>query len=339
MSHSYIVFPGQGSQYPTMAKDWFDNFKEAQLTFQEGSEGAKLDLKRLIFDGTDNDLKQTEVTQPAILTASIAIFRSLTAQLAPLPATPYLFAGHSLGEFSALVAAGALSLLQATSFTRARGIAMQEAVKPGVGRMAALIFKPGTDGAQFAQEICAEASKQTGKTVQVANYNSREQVVISGYAEAVDVAAKLGQAGAQYNLRKAVPLAVSAPFHSDLMRPAADKLRAQIKSLEVVAPQKAVTYIANVDAKPHVLSHPDTATGVRERLFHQIYSPVQWLQSTEFALGHGAQIAVEVGPGAVLTGLNKRIKKDGLEFRSCLNVDRLDQIREKLKSESGSLWS
>lgn len=318
----FLMFPGQGSQYPGMGKDWFANFREAQLAFEEGSDGSGLDLKKLCFDGSEEDLKQTEVTQPAILTATTAVFRALvaTTDLAT-QLDSALFAGHSLGEYSALVCAGALPLVDGARLVRHRGQYMQTAVPAGVGAMAALIYKPKTEGNwERTLRLCETVSKATGKLAATANNNSPEQVVIAGDKVAIDEACRLATTE-EWGARRAVPLPVSAPFHCALMRPAAERLSPELKS--AAWKTCARRYVANVDARVHALSE---ASAVAERLVTQITSSVLWVQSVETALSAGFKSALEIGPGQVLAGLAKRIQKDGLALE-VKNVDRWEDFK------------
>ncbi len=322
MTKTLLMFPGQGSQYPGMAKDWHDNFKSAKLAFEEGSDGAALDLKKIIFDGTDVDLKQTEITQPAIVTATLAIFRSLE-EIGKLPsqqASACLYAGHSLGEYSALVALGALSLNDATRIVRKRGSLMQAAVPAGVGAMAALIFKPGAEAERICAEICAEAQKKSGKKVSPANFNSPEQIVVAGDAGAVTAACELAPI---LGARKAVPLAVSAPFHCALMKDAEIGLRPALQKTSFYVQKN--TYIANVDAMAYEASD---GAAIQERLLKQITAPVRWTQSVQTALQREANTALEIGPGAVLTGLAKRISWQEKTLPAT-NIDRLEAFQKE----------
>ena len=323
MAHKTLfVFPGQGSQYPGMAKDWYENFTEARLAFEEASDGSGLDLRKLCFEGSEEDLKRTEVTQPAILTATVAVFRSLKAHTAlGEQLGSALYAGHSLGEFSALVSAGALPLSEAARLVRHRGAYMQEAVPAGVGAMAALIYKPKTTGNwDKSISLCAAASQATGKSVSVANNNSPEQVVIAGYKVAVDEAMRLS-AGEPWAARKAVPLPVSAPFHSQLMAPAAERLAPEIRAARWTASEGS--YLANVDAALHSLSD---AKGIQDRLVTQITGAVLWVQTIERALELGLESSVEIGPGQVLTGLIRRISSGGRSLTAA-NIDRWEDFK------------
>lgn len=324
MNSWLLMFPGQGSQYPGMGKDWFDNFKPAKLAFEEASDGCGLNLAKLCFEGSEDDLKKTEVTQPAILTTTIAVYRALE-EISPLKsrAADAIFAGHSLGEYSALVASGALSLAQAAKLVRHRGQYMQEAVAAGVGGMAALIFKPKTTGNwEKSQELCEQITRATGKQVSPANYNSPEQIVVAGYADAVN-AVIAAASDEKWAIRRALPLPVSAPFHCSLMKPAADRLAPELTSADWKKPAAGRGYVANVDAILHDFAD---SKSIVQRLVNQITGAVLWVQSVEGVLKSGVEQAVEIGPGAVLTGLAKRITVNDRALNA-RNVDRLEDFK------------
>jgi [acyl-carrier-protein] S-malonyltransferase len=327
MTKTLYAFPGQGSQYSGMAKDWCDSFKESAQAFEEASDGSGLNLKKLCFEGSDSDLKQTEVTQPAILTATIAIVRALKKEFG-LGNALSLCAGHSLGEYSALVAADSLSLIEAAKLVRHRGQYMQSAVPAGKGSMAALIFKPGTEGAALAEALCKLVSANLGRALSVANFNSPEQIVISGDALAVQKAMELATQ-APTGARKAVELPVSAPFHCDMMKPAAEKLAPELKAAQYKVSQ--VTYIANVDACLHSLGNQDALAQVADRLTSQIYMGVRWTDSVRLAITQGCTRLIEIGPGKVLTGLAKRISNNGQSLEA-FSIDRFDQFTTEFKN-------
>jgi [acyl-carrier-protein] S-malonyltransferase len=315
MTQKIFVFPGQGSQYPTMAKDWYDNFKAAREAFEEASDFTGINLKKLCFEGSGEDLKRTEITQPAILTSTVAIYRSLEID------KNAVFAGHSLGEYSALVCAGALALGPAAKIVNKRGAFMQEAVPAGKGAMAALIFRPKTEGSEKADLLCREISALGRGYVSVANYNTPEQIVISGETEAVNLAVARALE-APYEARKAVPLAVSAPFHCKLMKPAAERLAPHLRSAPWTSAR--AKYYANVDAKLYDLS--TLSLDVADRLILQIDGPVLWTQTMRAALEAGYHRLVEIGPGAVLSGMAKRISSGEHSFHA-LNIDRLEDFQ------------
>lgn len=290
MTKRAFIFPGQGSQYPGMGKDLADNFPVARHLFEEADDALGSKLSTLCFDGPEDQLKLTANTQPAILTASIAALRVLQAETGV--AADYL-AGHSLGEYSALVAAGSISFADAVRTVRARGTFMQEAVPVGVGAMAAIL---GVEPDMLA-DICAEASQ--GEVVSPANFNSPGQIVIAGHTGAVNRAIEIAKAR---GFRKAMLLPVSAPFHSSLMVPAGERLAGVLEP--IVVNDLCAPVVTNVEAKPN-----NDKSRVKELLVRQVSAPVLWdaavremvvLEVTEF---------VEIGPGKVLSGLVKRIDK------------------------------
>jgi [acyl-carrier-protein] S-malonyltransferase len=291
MSKRAFIFPGQGSQYAGMGKDLADNFKCAADTFAEADDALGYKLSALCFNGPDDELKLTMNTQPAILAVSIAALRVLQAET---PIRADYLAGHSLGEFSALVASGALNFADALKTVRARGTFMQEAVPVGVGAMAAIL---GVE-AELLVDICREAAM--GEVVSPANFNSPGQIVIAGHATAVNRAIEIAKAR---GFRKAMLLPVSAPFHSALMLPAGNRLGEVLAKVEFAAMQTAV--ITNVEATPNM----DSAR-IRELLVAQVSAPVQWDASIREMIRLGVTSFIEVGPGKVLSGLVKRIDKE-----------------------------
>lgn len=314
-----LMFPGQGSQYPTMGKDWYENFAVAQRAFEEGSDGCGLNLKKLCFEGSVDDLKQTEVTQPALLTTTIAIFRSIQSNQELK--WDYL-AGHSLGEYSALCAAGSVSLLEAAKLVRNRGKYMQEAVPAGTAGMSALVFKPGAaNTSELAMELCSSAQKKSGQKVSVANYNSPEQIVIAGHLGALEAAAALVGAEPRFCVRKVVPLPVSAPFHSELMAPAAERLAPELTAAKWNS--VASSYVANVDAQIYDLHVPQA---IPLRLIDQITGSVRWVDTIKNVINNNCLDAVEIGPGTVLCGLAKRIKV-GDVILNTKNVDKFEEYK------------
>ncbi|MGZ3651586.1 MAG: ACP S-malonyltransferase [Bdellovibrionota bacterium] len=296
MSKRVFLFPGQGSQSVGMGKSLFDNFVVAKRTFEEAGDALSFDLKKLCFEGPESDLKLTQNTQPAILTHSIAAFRVLTAET---PLRPDVVAGHSLGEYSALVAAGSLHFADAVRLVNKRGLFMQEAVPVGTGAMAALVGA----AEDKARALCDAARAATGKSAELANFNGGGQIVISGHKEAVEEAARLAGADPAYGIAKAVLLPVSAPFHCSLMKKAEDNMRPLLESTKVSAPSCA--YVANVDAKAYT-----DASGIVDRLVRQICGSVRWEQSMQLLPTLGVTEGIEVGPGRVLFGLMRRIQKD-----------------------------
>lgn len=292
-----FIFPGQGSQHAGMGKDLADNFKTAKVAFEEADDALGFSLSKLCFEGPEEDLKLTANTQPAILAASVAAFRVLKEES---PLVPSFVAGHSLGEYSALVAAGALNFADALRTVRARGSYMQDAVPVGVGAMAAIL---GVE-ADVLKEICAEAAQ--GEVVSPANFNSPGQIVVAGHTGAVNRAIEIAKAK---GFRKAMLLPVSAPFHCALMKPAADRLAQTLESVQVNAFTAPV--VSNVEAKPN-----SDAARVKSLLVEQVCAPVLWEQIIQNIVAAGVTNFIEIGPGKVLSGLVKRIDKEA----ACSNV-------------------
>lgn len=295
-----FVFPGQGSQSVGMLAELAEMHPVVRDTFVEASEGAGVDLWALSQGGPEEMLNRTEYTQPALLAAGIAVWRAWQQQGGVLPSR---LAGHSLGEYTALVAAGALSLRDGAHLVRLRGQLMQDAAPAGVGAMAAVI---GAEDA-LVVEVCAQAS--TSQVVVPANYNSPGQIVIGGDADAVDRAiALLNERG----IRKVVKLAVSVPSHTPLMREAANRLAAAMQGMDWHMPSLPVVH--NVDVQVHA-----NVDAIREALVRQLYLPVRWTDCVQALATHGVTRIAECGPGKVLTGLAKRIDKS-LDARSLATV-------------------
>jgi [acyl-carrier-protein] S-malonyltransferase len=289
MAHSTaFVFPGQGSQYAGMGKDVAEAFPAARRVFESIDDALGFSISTLCFEGPDDQLKLTENTQPAILAVSSAIHAVLKERGAM---TRDLVAGHSLGEYSAIVSAGGLTPAEAAKLVRARGRFMQEAVPVGTGGMAALIGPSVED----ARAICEEAAQ--GEVVSVANINAPGQIVIAGTKAGIDRAIAVAKTR---GVRRALPLPVSAPFHCALMSPAAERLAPLLD--EAPFQDLDVALVSNVDASPI-----GTSTAVRNALLRQVASPVRWVESVEKMIAMGVKKFVEVGPGNVLTGLIKRI--------------------------------
>jgi [acyl-carrier-protein] S-malonyltransferase len=305
-----FIFPGQGSQHAGMGKELAEAFPAAREVFEEADTALGFAISELCFNGPAEALQLTENTQPAILTTSIAVLRVMEAEGF---GEPDFVAGHSLGEYSALVAAGALSLGDAVRIVRARGRYMQEAVPVGDGAMAAIL------GAEMdtIKAACAEAS--AGEVCSAANINSPGQVVIAGHAAAVDRAITLLR---ERGAKRAVKLNVSAPFHSALMQPAQERLA--IDLAKVPFRNLSIPVVTNVDARPI-----NTGEDARDALVRQVTAPVRWLESVEFLIRQGVQTFIEVGPGKVLSGLVRQIDRNV----RCINVEDaagLMQAREAL---------
>ncbi|KGQ18951.1 Malonyl CoA-acyl carrier protein transacylase [Lysobacter dokdonensis DS-58] len=304
-----FVFPGQGSQSVGMLAELAAADECVRAAFDEASEGAGADLWTLSQQGPEEQLNKTEFTQPALLAAGVAAWRAWVAQGGAQPA---LFAGHSLGEYAALVAAGALSLHDGAKLVRLRGQLMQDAAPAGTGAMAAVL---GAEDA-LVLEVCKEAS---GDDIVVpANFNSPGQIVIGGHAAAVDRALELLAAR---GVRKAVKLAVSVPSHTPLMREAANRLSEAMGTLAWSAPDRPV--IQNVDAEVH-----DGVQSIRDALVRQLYLPVQWTGCVQALASRGATRIAECGPGKVLTGLVKRIDKS-LDARAIGTPSEMESARNE----------
>jgi [acyl-carrier-protein] S-malonyltransferase len=293
MSAFAFVFPGQGSQSVGMLDAWADH-PEVVRTLGEASQALGEDLGRLIKEGPKEALSLTTNTQPVMLVAGVAAWRVWRAEGG---AEPAVLAGHSLGEYSALVAAGVLTLAQAAPLVRFRAAAMQEAVPVGSGAMAAILGMP----ADKVMEGCAEAqatfAADSGEVVEAVNFNDPAQTVIAGSKAAVDKACEVLKAN---GAKRALPLPVSAPFHSSLMKPAADKLREKLVATEVASPQ--IPVVNNIDVS--VETEPDR---IRDALFRQAFGPVRWVECVRAIQGRGVSVLVECGPGKVLAGMTKRI--------------------------------
>jgi [acyl-carrier-protein] S-malonyltransferase len=291
-----FLFPGQGSQTVGMGKELAEKYPVARQIFDEADEALGYKLSQLCCEGPEEKLRLTEITQPAILTASVAALRVLQEK----GLKPAFVAGHSLGEYSAHVAAGTLSFPDAVRTVRNRGQYMQEAVPVGVGAMAAIL---GMD-LEKVTAVCADAAQ--GEVCQPANINSAEQIVISGHATAVERATKLAS---ERGAKRAIMLSVSAPFHCSLMKPAQDKLAAELQSMRFQSP--GVPVICNVDAG--VVEDGDRA---RDALLRQVTGAVRWEPSMRLLIARGTRLFVEVGPGKVLCGLMRQIDRS----KTCANV-------------------
>ena len=290
-----FLFPGQGSQKIGMLADISEQSASVKATFEQASAALGYDLWETIQQGPQEKLNMTEITQPALLTSSVAIWRAWQEKSDVLPAYA---AGHSLGEWSALVCAGVVAFEDAVKLVRSRGQYMQEAVPAGKGAMAAII---GLDDS-VVESVCAEASAE--QIVSPVNYNSPGQLVIAGEKGAVEKAIEGAKAA---GAKKAMPLPVSAPFHTSLMKPAADRLATEIDATHFSAPQMAVVH--NVTATTE--SDP---TAIKRLMIEQIYSPVRWVECVSYLKAQGVEQMLECGPGKVLAGLNRRIDKSIASF-------------------------
>jgi len=285
-----IVFPGQGSQSVGMLGDLSSSYPQIQQTFDEASQALGRDLWALAQKGPAEDINQTQNTQPLILTASVAMWRVLQSELTT---QPVMMAGHSLGEYSALVCAGSVDFVDAVKLVEQRAMFMQEAVPEGEGAMAAIL---GLE-VESLINICEQAAE--GEVVSAVNYNAPGQVVIAGHKAAVNRAIDLAK---EQGAKRALPLPVSVPSHCSLMMPAAEKLLTVMSTIEFASP--AIPVLHNTDVAQHV-----DATGIKRALGQQLHTPVRWVETIEALANAGVDTVIECGPGKVLTGLNKRIDK------------------------------
>ena len=291
-----FIFPGQGSQFVGMGKDLAEKYPIARQTFDEADEALGYKLSQVCFEGPEEQLRLTEITQPAILTVSIAALRVLEGRIPK----PSFVAGHSLGEYSAHVASGTISFADAVRTVRSRGKYMQEAVPVGVGAMAAILGMP----AEKVAEVCRDAAE--GEVCAPANINSPEQIVISGNTAAVERGAKLAD---ERGAKRAKLLPVSAPFHCSLMKPAQDRLEADLNKVKMQEPVYPVA--CNVET---ILVKNEIKA--RDTLIAQVTGTVKWDPSMRLLIGEGVETFVEIGPGKVLCGLMRQIDRS----KACLNV-------------------
>jgi len=292
MSQLALLFPGQGSQFVGMGKALYEGSPAARAVFEEADAALALPLSRLCFEGPEEELQRTVNTQPAILTHSVAAFRDLESRAPERMEGAVFAAGHSLGEYSAEVAAGAMSFADAVRLVRRRGLFMQEAVPAGLGAMAAIVGLPPEE----VEAACREAAE--GDVVSPANFNSPEQTVIAGHAAAV---ARASAACKARGARRAIPLAVSAPFHCALMAPARERLRPLLEEIRLVDPK--IPVVTNVDARAE-----SEAGRLRDALRRQVDAPVRWVETVRLLAREGVDRALEIGPGKVLSGLVRRIE-------------------------------
>lgn len=308
MSRLAVVFPGQGSQSVGMLADIAEQFPTVINTFAEASSVLGYDLWELVKRGPTEKLDQTENTQPAILSASYAIWRVIQEHS---PIKPDFIAGHSLGEYTALVAAKSLNFRDAIHLVEARSRYMQEAVPDAKGAMAAII---GIDNEKI-NEICQQAKTDPDEVIEIANFNSIGQTVIAGHRDAVVRAIDLAK---QRQAKLAILIPVSVPSHCDLMKPAAEKLEKLLATIQFQPPE--IPIISNTDVTPYT-----TVESIREGLIKQLYSPVRWVETIQYLVNANIKAIIECGPGKVLTGLNKRIDKS-LELMCTSDITNLDDV-------------
>lgn len=308
MGQNAFLFPGQGSQYAGMGQALADQYEPARIVFEQANEALGFPLSKICFEGPDEELKKTENTQPALLTVSIAAYRVLES----LGYRPSIVAGHSLGEYSALVAAGSLRFDDAVRLVRKRGRYMQEAAPQGVGAMAAILKLP----AGKLDAILDEAAR--GEIVTAANLNSPDQIVIAGHARAVERAMELAKAA---GAKRAILLPVSAPFHCPLMRPAQEKLRADLAATEFR--DLDFPLVNNWQA-----GEITTASEAREGLYEQVPNPVRWTDTILHIASRGIRNIVEVGAGSVLIGLCRNIDSSlqGAKFGNPSDLEAVAQL-------------
>lgn len=311
MSKIAFIFPGQGSQYVGMGKDFEQNFPESKRVFNEANEALGMDLKSICFEGSSEELLKTENTQPAILTTSIAIMKALEKEGIDCEYT----AGLSLGEYTALVKSNGINFKDAVKLVRIRGKLMQETAPQGKGGMAAIL-------GLSKDKVLAALEKINGKAiVEVANYNSPEQIVISGEKEGIGAAC---EEALRLGAKKAISLPVSAPFHSSLLKPAGEKLKEELDKINIFDLNKSL--VSNVDGK--IIENKEE---IKEKLVNQVSHSVLWQDSIEFMINEGVDVFIEIGPGKSLTGFVKRIGKAMNAKVKAFNVSDIETFQKTIK--------
>lgn len=301
MSKTAVIFPGQGAQYVGMAKDFYDSFEDSRSIIEDADSVLDIDLKKICFEENE-DINKTEFTQPAMVAAEVAIYEHVKN----MGLKADVFAGLSLGEYSALTACGAMNFQDAIKTVRQRGILMQNEVPLGQGAMAAVIAMD----ADIIEKICEE----TPGNVQIANYNCPGQIVISGETAALDNAVEALQAA---GAKRVIKLNVSGPFHSRMLEPAGEKLYGFLRNIDIAG--EFLPYVCNAEAR-----YVTDASEVKELLMRQVYSSVRWQQSIECMLADGVDLFVEVGPGKTLSGFMRKINRDV----KCINIATVDDLKK-----------
>ncbi|MDI9495044.1 MAG: ACP S-malonyltransferase [Bacillota bacterium] len=289
MNKTAFVFPGQGAQYAGMGKDFYESFKESREIFHRANEALGFDIRKIIFEGPDDDLSKTKITQPALLTVSMAIYEALKKI-----DTAVVMGGLSLGEYSALTAAGAMDFETAVRLVYKRGSYMQNAVPLGEGGMLALLGCRD----EYALALCRDVTGRYG-LLEPANFNCPGQVVAGGKMSAIDKALDIAF---RFNIKRAVKLQVSAPFHTSMLKPAGERLKKDLKEIIFRNPDRKI--ISNVDTEYHNVDE------IAEKLEKQVYSPVRWEACVRKMIGEGVNTFVEIGPGKTLSGFIKKIDKN-----------------------------
>lgn len=311
MSKIAFVFPGQGSQAIGMGKDFFESYEQAKNIYQQADKALAFDLSGLIFEGNQEDLTLTYNAQPALLTTSTAMLRVFEES----GISADYVAGHSLGEYSALVAANAMTFEDAVVAVRKRGQFMDEAVPAGKGTMAAVLGMEASQLEEVTNEVTAE-----GHPVQLANINCPGQIVISGTVEGVEKASALAK---EKGAKRAIPLVVSGPFHSSLMKPAAEKLNDTLQTLQLK--DASIPVVSNVVAQP-ITSKEE----IQQKLVEQLYSPVRWHESVETLIENGVDTFIEIGPGKVLAGLVKKVNRS-VTIHSVYDLESMETTIKAIK--------